>query len=605
MKIEKLVIENFRNYKKLTEIRFDDLTTIIGKNDAGKSTILEALDIFLEGGVIKLDKSDLCNSSVEGSCVMIGASFRDLPEKIIIDSDVETSLVDEKLLNVDGFLEIRKTYKSKIQIQLCANHPINEDLYDLLSLKIGDLKKRAEQIGIDKSLYKANVSSDIRRAIRENYPHEIIYSEVLIDIDKEDTKKIYEAISNYFPLYALFQSDRKNQDKDSEIQDPMKFATKQVLKEMSAKLNDIKDEVEKKLQDIAGITLSKLKEMNPEVASHLKLEIPKELKWDSVFNFNLISDDGIPLNKRGSGVRRLVLINFFRAEAERKRKSAQQVDVIYAIEEPETAQHPDWQIKLIEALQELSSDNNSQVILTTHSPALAGMIELDNIRFVHKKEGVLCIDNGNKDNVELIAKTLGVLPALPIKPDQLKAIVCMEGPTDVDFLINISSHINVPIDLINDNRVIIIPLGGSILAYWVTNNYLRKLGIPEFHIYDRDKDYKYQKNCDEVNARGDGSYATLTKSIEIENYIHPDVVKNIFSLENPLINTREEGWHNSWMDMDIVSEVKRVKSFKETRIKSYLSDHGAKQMSNELLKALGVSEEITEWLTKIKHILDN
>lgn len=535
---------------------------------------------------------------------MIGIAFKDLPQKIIIDSNVETSLFNEHLLNADGCLEIRKTYKSKVQIQIYANHPVNEDLYDLLSLKIGDLRKRAEQIGIDKSLYNASISSDIRRAIKENYPGKIEYAEVAIDVDKEDTKKVYEALSNYFPLYALFQSDRKNQDKDSEIQDPMKFATKQVLKEMSAKLNDIKDEVEKKLQDIAGITLGKLMEMNPEVASHLKLEIPKELKWDSVFNFNLISDDGIPLNKRGSGVRRLVLINFFRAEAERKRKSANEVDVIYAIEEPETAQHPDWQIKLIEALQELSSDTNSQVILTTHSPALAGMIELDDIRFVHKKNGGLVVERGNKDNIELIAKTLGVLPTLTVKPDVLKAIICMEGPTDVDFLINISSHTDVDIDLKNDNRIIIIPLGGSILAYWVTNNYLRKLGIPEFHIYDRDKDYKYQKNCDEVNNRRDGSYAVLTNSVEIENYIHPSVIKNIFSLDQPLIETEKEGWHIDWTNADVVSEVRKVKEFRETRVKSYLADHGAKQMSKELLQSLGVFEEITEWLVKIKCMID-
>ncbi|MHB8392242.1 MAG: AAA family ATPase [Acidobacteriaceae bacterium] len=33
----------------------------------------------------------------------------------------------------------------------------------------------------------------------------------------------------------------------------------------------------------------------------------------------LTGDDQIPINKRGSGVRRLVLLSFFRAEAERHR----------------------------------------------------------------------------------------------------------------------------------------------------------------------------------------------------------------------------------------------------------------------------------------------
>ena len=50
MKIHSLSITNFRAYKDTTEILFDDLTVFVGKNDVGKSTILEALDIFFHDG---------------------------------------------------------------------------------------------------------------------------------------------------------------------------------------------------------------------------------------------------------------------------------------------------------------------------------------------------------------------------------------------------------------------------------------------------------------------------------------------------------------------------------------------------------------------------
>ena len=61
MKIESIKIKNFRSYEKETEIRFDDLSVLVGKNDIGKSTILEALDIFFNDGtgVVKIDKNDL------------------------------------------------------------------------------------------------------------------------------------------------------------------------------------------------------------------------------------------------------------------------------------------------------------------------------------------------------------------------------------------------------------------------------------------------------------------------------------------------------------------------------------------------------------------
>ena len=58
MKLEKVIIENFRSYKNRIEINIDDLNVFVGRNDIGKSTILEALDIFFnEGkGIVKIDK---------------------------------------------------------------------------------------------------------------------------------------------------------------------------------------------------------------------------------------------------------------------------------------------------------------------------------------------------------------------------------------------------------------------------------------------------------------------------------------------------------------------------------------------------------------------
>ena len=48
MKIVSVKIKNFRGYEEEENIKFDDLTVFVGKNDVGKSTILEALDIFFK-----------------------------------------------------------------------------------------------------------------------------------------------------------------------------------------------------------------------------------------------------------------------------------------------------------------------------------------------------------------------------------------------------------------------------------------------------------------------------------------------------------------------------------------------------------------------------
>lgn len=116
MKIESIKIKNFRSYKDETVIGFNNLTVLVGRNDIGKSTILEALDIFFNdgNGVIKIDKIDLnIQASRNGDNeTVISACFSELPESIIIDSAMQTTLASEYMLNSDGFLEVVKKYKS-------------------------------------------------------------------------------------------------------------------------------------------------------------------------------------------------------------------------------------------------------------------------------------------------------------------------------------------------------------------------------------------------------------------------------------------------------------------------------------------------------------
>ena len=58
MKIKTIKLTNFRSYKEEITVDFHDLNVFVGKNDIGKSTILEALDIFFNENknVIKIDK---------------------------------------------------------------------------------------------------------------------------------------------------------------------------------------------------------------------------------------------------------------------------------------------------------------------------------------------------------------------------------------------------------------------------------------------------------------------------------------------------------------------------------------------------------------------
>ena len=391
MKISQVKISNFRGYKDETTIDFNDLTVFVGKNDVGKSTVLEALDVFFnEGkGVIKLDKEDINKQGLtEGnSAICIAVVFEDLPTSLVLDSTNHTTLQGEYLLNCDGKLEIVKTYPNagKEKVSVKANHPSNPACADLLLKKQKDLQAIIKKDSICCDDEKKNAV--MRNAIWTHYANDLQLGEVEIDITKIDAKNIWEQLKNYMPLYSLFQSDRKNSDGDSEIQDPMKLAVQEILKDASiqSSLNQIAIEVDTKLKKVADRTLEKLKEMNPEIANSLNPVIPSAdtLKWADVFkNVSISGDEDIPINKRGSGVKRLVLLNFFRAEAERRKTEKNVPDIIYAIEEPETSQHPDHQKKLIDAFIEMSKGQHTQIILTTHSPAIVKMLDFEHLKLI-------------------------------------------------------------------------------------------------------------------------------------------------------------------------------------------------------------------------------
>lgn len=645
-----LKLNNFRAYRNI-EIPFTEgMNVIIGRNDVGKSTILEAIDIFLGQNRIKIDFEDK-NVHVDND-MSISVVFKiDNNQEYLIDSDVRTNLKDEFLLNINGDLEIVKVWNcskgkltaSSLKTYIKAFYPKVFSAKPLPIMKIEELKKMLEDIknedlafnlaeylnnnefaGLEIGPYssgedkKIPIEIDMRkRADIRSLIYKIIedleLSEQLIPIDKEDCKNLYSSIETDFPQFELFQSDRENKDSEKDVQDPLKVITRKVIKEQQSILDEITQKLETKVEELSSQTLEKLREMNPELANELKAELHSK-DWASLFNYSFTSDSGIPLNKRGSGVRRLVLLNFFRAEAENKNSSSN--SVIYALEEPETSQHADHQILIMRAFKEIAMKNNHQVILTTHSNNLVKMVEPDEVIFIKKNGSEPEIVSSENINIE-IAKDLGTLPSL-----NSNVVIMVEGVTDKYFLENINKQIpdfkNI-IDLENE-KIPIFWVGGSNVTNWVATRPLSNQNIVEFHLYDSDGNDHYLSEIENINNWNNGSFAAQTTLPAIESYIHPDIaylgkteenIREFFSnnLTNIMKNINEKWNEAEWnalksnwkSTIDISKELKKLGISKP---KDYMTNYLVHKMTKELLEDLGVYDEIKRWFEKIKELND-
>lgn len=616
MKLKKVVIENFRSYKDRIEVDFDDLTTFIGKNDIGKSTVLEALEIFFNNSKVKIEPKDACVHNIEDK-VTIGCIFGNVKDmEIIIDSTAPTTAEQEYIINSDGHLEVYKTFDCSkktpsVEIFINAMYPTIESASDLHELKITPLKERVRYLEIDTSEIDMRSNVELRQAIFNSFD-DLELALKMIPVKAEGVKPIWDKLSLHLPIFTLFQSDRTSSDSDSEVQDPMKLAVQAAIQNVETQLEEIKEMVMKEALTVAGNTLSKLREMDESLANQLSPRFNDEPKWSSVFKLSLEGDDGIPINKRGSGVRRLILLNFFRAEAEKSTLGSSERSIIYAIEEPETSQHPSNQILLAKTLKSLSENENTQVILTTHVPGLAGVLPTDSLRFVVSTTEGKVIKIGNDDEtISEIAATLGVLPSVT---DEVKVIVIVEGVHDVStlnvFSKLISENVDDIINIIEDDRVVIMPAGGSTLKKWVELDYLKKFNLPEVHIYDGDAltPPKYHSTCLEVNNRNDNSVAYSTQKRELENYLHVDAINSVCevnvsftsSCSVPEITAKslyERDTGLKWCELDVENQ-----RGKKSNAKKRLNNEVVNSMTYEQLRESDDEGEVEKWLREISRL---
>lgn len=538
MRLKSVKLTHFRGYQATTVIPIDEaMTGIVGRNDYGKSTILEALAIFFETEGAKADKSDMnCFSLAEGiELFEIACEFDNLPPALVLDEKAETSLAQEYLLNAELALEIVKTFKAgtgKLEsTAIRCQHPADAELSTLLSLKMTDLKKLGEQRGVAEQVADKRVASQWRQAIRAAVVP-IVCKETLLDVSKglsTDSKSIWEKIEAQLPTFALFKADRESSDGDAEAKNPLQQAVKDAQAALQGQISALEQQIEASVMDVAIRTLDKLREMAPELANELTPRFKEKPKWS--FSFTLDGENGIPINKRGSGVRRLILLNFFRAEAEKAAVGTQR-NVIYAIEEPETSQHPNYQIMLMKALLALSGQPNRQILVTTHVPALAGLIPIEGIRYVTKdSQGVPVVKMPDANVLKEAAESLGILPETGM--ERAKGVVLVEGKSDVTFLRHAATVLrdagHLPADFEDAGIVPILVGGCGSVKHWVTLNLADDLGLPWCVFLDSDiggdasQVRSIEKRKTEVEGRGRAFYSTRKR--EIENYLCPDLIQ--------------------------------------------------------------------------------
>jgi len=138
MKLKLLTIRNFRGIDSLDKLEISNLNTLVGKNDAGKSAILRALDCFFDPR--KFSSKDVFKGKPEQETTAIELSF--LPP----------TGIDDLALDSNGLITIKKEFcinngKPKTTEYYLCNDFTKEKYQDLWNKKEQDLNQLIEEFG--------------------------------------------------------------------------------------------------------------------------------------------------------------------------------------------------------------------------------------------------------------------------------------------------------------------------------------------------------------------------------------------------------------------------------------------------------------------------
>ena len=541
--LKEIAISGFKGVKDRVVIIPRKFNVIVGQNDAGKSTILKALDLFLNN---KAYIPENLNNQT-GKYTEIELLFDPSNTPIIIDENVSTTFENEEIVNDRGLLHIKKiwdgTKTGRISPETYIVRKSYKD-YDYFTLTEKQLIKLCKDKGLDAEpglmsnpqTRKEHNNAEKRSRLKDLYKKQSIYfdfiEEKLPTGGTSRLKKTEIAIRENLPRFEYFYADSPLSESDNTIQRYFReLAFKAISEDVDT--SELEGSVGGKLQIVLDSITNKINSVVPEKE---KVKAKVTFDWTKLINTEFESADdlgAVPLSSRGDGFRRITMMAYFEYLAEQNHEEHQ--NIIFGFEEPETFLHPSAQENLFDRLYELCT-NDYLVIVTTHSPVIVSRTQTSDIHHVYKVNGAFTYLPYVED-VKSVAMDLGVSVDNQFVAlfEKAKCLLLLEGIDDCNA-IGYAAKVYRENGLIQHDfselGIVPIPIGGcGSIKHWVSLDLLKSLDKPFFIFFDSDKtDPEMESpNAQKLVNLGftEGKDFYVCRKRELENYIVSEAICKI------------------------------------------------------------------------------
>ncbi len=507
MKLKKFRIKNYKSIIDSGDCYLTDTITILaGKNESGKTSILEALEDFGTEKKIRAEAKSIKpqdkNPEISISFILQKDTANEILDKIEspvkATSDIELEIIksfpdqysfgEDTLKNEifdDKEIEkIKKSIKDKWD-KLKAIGAQNKSLEaSLLDLDLSSLVNAQKIFADFKNTVTPNIQN-IDEKVRDNFLQ--LLSEVEAEINNLENlfiaeKMFLKSLKQYIPNFILFSSFEDitpNKIPFGELENNEFIRDLSVISDLKIEtITGTDDRGKAKHKDDLNIKLNKdYERFWTQDVSDLSVD------WDSQNLFFWVKEDGFSYEPslRGKG-RQWHLAFYIKVSA----RANENVPNIILIDEPGLFLHAKAQKDILGKLED--SAKKGQLIFSTHSPYLLEADKLDRVRLIHKtKESGTKIENkihalADKETLTPILTAIGFEMTAGISALDKMNNVVVEGPSDVYYL-------NAFKKILNKNSMNFIfgggagnmPFVGTILHGW---------GAKVVYLFDNDQGKK-------------------------------------------------------------------------------------------------------------------
>lgn len=526
MRIKRIYIENYKSLKEVKVELNEGVNVFIGKNNTGKSNIIDALTFFsnIAKGGVSLNKHEY-KETVFGKDSEKEISF-DL-EYIISDEEMSSLFSKLQLQNI-SFDDFKKS------VQNIVKHIVKLGSFKLLEeWFFGYFNENkilyGEGFWRDDGMYERQIIENFKEGItNENWnltsygasspPEPLLHAPTRhtpIKPEENLLLLLHDFVVSFKNLSPVRNSPETLEVYGGFELKPDASNLPQVLNSIASSNRSLFDTIIKSAREIIE-EISEIRAPVRERTRETYLSIVEPSFGDIEFTWNYIS----------SGTKEILyLITLLHTTPKGS---------LLMMEEPEIHLHPDAIPKFLSLAEKICREDNKQILITTHSPILIDALSFDKISIVTKENGMTIVKSFKEfTNVEKEFAKQGILKSWLLLPQAkllpfAKFVLITEGRDDVKVWGKFIEKSN----LFPDQKEIKVikgeedkeEKGGWTMAIKKMGllkllNDLGILSIPFMGVLDSDnrKDEKIHK-LQEANFSSDNYYCILSKG-EIEDYL--------------------------------------------------------------------------------------